>query len=231
MKTEIEMDNSKPREVGSMSVFSKRRIGWAVIRRGLLGVALLAVFLPAQAQEGGRQIGDRTAFFTDTGTEGCMRCHGGENMQVVGETPHGNLENPHTPYAQQGCESCHGPGSLHVSRARGGMGFPAMMVFDDRAPATDRNAACLDCHAETQGELEGMAWTGSVHDTDEITCGACHQLHTTENPLADRKKQADSCFDCHQETKKTHPRFESAGIVFDQLSCWDCHDVHQLEME
>ena len=214
-----------------MSEFSGLRNKWVIFACGLSGLTACLVFTPSDAQQAGRQVGDRTAIYTETGTEGCMRCHGGENMQVVGDTPHGDLDNPHSPYAQKGCESCHGPGSLHVSRARGGVGFPAMMVFDDRAPAADRNGACLDCHGESMEALEGMAWTGSAHDTDDITCGACHQLHTTDTPLADQKQQAKACFSCHQETEKTHPRFESAGIVFDQLSCWDCHDVHQLETE
>ena len=72
-----------------------------------------------------------TAHYTDAGSEGCLRCHGGDNMLVVMESAHGDQSNPHAPFAedQAGREACHGPGSLHVSRSRGGAGFPPLARF------------------------------------------------------------------------------------------------------
>ena len=78
------------------------------------------------------------------------------------------------------------------------------------------------------GELQGMEWTGSLHDTPRMTCSTCHELHTTSNPLANRDQQAENCATCHEDQITNHKRFESKGIVFDQLACSDCHDVHQL---
>jgi len=73
--------------------------------------------------------GQPEAQFTAEGAERCLNCHAGERMTIMAETAHGNSQDPHTPFAKQGCESCHGPGSLHVSRARGGRGFPAMITL------------------------------------------------------------------------------------------------------
>lgn len=170
-----------------------------------------------------------TAHYTDVGTEGCLTCHAGDNMTVMAETAHGDADDPHAPYAQQGCESCHGPGSLHVSRSRGGAGFPPLLRFRrDGDPVPDQLAACLDCHAQDMGETPAMAWTGSLHDTGRMTCSSCHQMHMTENLLATREQQVDNCGTCHGKQIDEHNRFESRGIVFDRLTCHTCHDVHQL---
>jgi len=197
---------------------------------GLSGlVLLLTVAGPtsAQAQES-RAV--PVAKFTEQGTERCMECHGGANMTLIAESAHGDKDNPHTPYAQKGCESCHGMGSLHVSRARGGAGFPDLIQFKRRGSTVERqNEACLDCHATDMGALEGMAWADSLHDTGRMTCGTCHTVHTTENAMANAAEQKQNCERCHEEEIASHPRFESKGIVFDKLACGNCHDVHQLE--
>lgn len=167
--------------------------------------------------------------FTEGGTQRCLKCHSSESMEVMAETPHGNVDNPHTPFAKQGCESCHGAGSLHVSRAAGGAGFPALLRFNDAGVVAEQTAACVGCHADEMGELEGMEWTGSVHDSEEITCVNCHKAHSTESPLTDKTLQRDSCAACHEDQIAAHPTFEDKGIVFDNLACFDCHDIHQLQ--
>ena len=188
---------------------------------------MLAVFSSAGAQKPGKV---PEAKFTEQGTERCLDCHGGEKMTLIADSPHGNKDNPHAPYAQRGCESCHGKGSLHVSRARGGAGFPDLIQFKRRGSSVqDQNAACLDCHSVDMGELEGMAFTGSLHDTGRMTCGTCHTIHTPENAMANTAEQKQTCARCHEEQIAAHPKFESKGIVFDKLTCGDCHDVHQLE--
>ena len=192
----------------------------------LIGVLALS-YIPSSVAQGSRSTA-ADAQFTPAGTESCLRCHGGENMAVMTETAHGNADDPHAPYAQQGCESCHGPGSLHVSRARGGAGFPALLRFGDKDTRQEQKAACLACHAKDMGTAEGMEWTGSLHDTPRMTCSSCHTLHSTDNPMATREQQAESCATCHADEITKHRRFESKGIVFDQLTCYDCHDVHQL---
>ena len=176
----------------------------------------------AQAQE---------AQYTEEGTERCLFCHGGENMTMIAQTAHGDLSNPDSPFAQRGCESCHGPGSLHVSRARGGRGFPAMLRFHSSEDVNRRNAAWTECHAQDMGDLPGIEWAGSAHDTLELTCDYCHDVHSLDNPMSDPVSQRETCADCHKKQITNHKRFESAGIVFDKLTCYDCHDVHQLIRE
>ena len=74
-----------------------------------------------------------------------------------------------------------------------------------------------------------MAFAGSLHDTSRITCGTCHQVHSTARPLATRDGQTANCARCHEQQVQDHPTFADKGISFDKLSCADCHDVHQLQ--
>ena len=182
---------------------------------------------PTAAQNAGKSSAPESQY-TAGGAERCLRCHAGERMMLMAETAHGHPDNPHTPFAGHGCEACHGPGSLHVSRARGGIGFPALIVFDDRDSVARQTGACMSCHGDDMGDLEGLEWTGSVHDTDDVTCINCHEVHRIDNPLQGQKPQLEACSACHAEQIENHRRFEDKGIVFDNLSCFDCHDVHQL---
>lgn len=195
------------------------RCGWLVLVLASTG----GTVLPAAAAE------VPVAHYTDQGAEGCMRCHAGDRMAVIAETAHGDAKNPYSPYAQSGCEACHGPGSLHVSRARGGAGFPALIRFGRGGdPPAVQLDACLACHAEPMGDVPGMSWSGSLHDTGRMTCSTCHEIHTGAHPLASREAQVASCGRCHKAQIDNHKRFEAKGIDIDRLTCFDCHDPHQL---
>lgn len=199
-----------------------RILSLLVLLAGFSQVLAMVIVLPALAQDVPK------ARYTEGGTERCMTCHGGEQIAVMAETAHGNSDDPHAPFAQKGCESCHGPGSLHVSRARGGAGFPAMTLFKRGEPVAKQNDACLACHAKDMGDLEGMEWSGSLHDTGRMTCVSCHKEHVKVDPITDAREQKKNCARCHEEQIEKHPVFEDKGIDFDKLTCFDCHDVHQL---
>ena len=199
--------------------------------RWLLAVALAACGLLGAANAAGEQGRIPEAHYTDGGADACMRCHAGDNMVVILETVHGDQTNPHAPFGenQAGCEACHGPGSLHVSRSRGGAGFPPLARFGRGGdPVEEQLGLCLGCHGEDMGEHPGMAFQGSLHDTGRMTCSSCHTIHTSENLLANREAQIENCSTCHAAQIESHSRFEGRGIVFDRLTCHDCHDVHQL---
>jgi DmsE family decaheme c-type cytochrome len=181
-----------------------------------------------------------TAQYTAEGTTGCLYCHDVERMRMIAKTPHGDKTNPDSPFARHGCESCHGPGSLHSTRSRRGHGRPPMINYgiDTTTPPRKQSHSCLaNCHEKKMGKLDAMQWKGSVHgnawiDADgkvkEMSCSNCHELHSEKDPMKDKQAQAKACYACHEKEEKEHPRFEDEAIAFDKLSCWDCHDVHQL---
>lgn len=205
----------------------------------LLAMWLLAVAASTPAQQSGKPAA-YTAQYTGDGAAACLFCHDVERMRLIAKTPHGDKKNPDSPFARHACESCHGPGSLHATRSRRGRGRPAMITYGENAktPPARRSVSCLaNCHEKQMGDLEGMEWKGSVHAspwTDdagkvrEMSCGSCHEVHEEHDPMDDKQAQTKICYACHKETEKKHPRFEDKAIAFDKLSCWDCHDVHQL---
>lgn len=180
------------------------------------------------AQDGARAQ-TRTASLTKDGTESCLRCHSGEKMRAIAASPHGDVDEEGSPAADHGCESCHGPGSIHISRAHGGRGFPPLTQFGRGQGASDRQEqlhACLGCHAmESMGERR-ITFIGSAHDRRTINCSTCHTAHAESDPISDQETQTATCSRCHRRHLAEHPRFEDKSIDFDSLSCATCHDVH-----
>jgi DmsE family decaheme c-type cytochrome len=171
----------------------------------------------------------RAPGFTKEGSKSCLRCHSGEKMRAISAGPHGDTEIKGTPASAHGCESCHGPGSIHVSRAHGGRGFPPLTEFgrgSRGSPRDEKLHACLSCHAdESMGEMQTV-FIGSAHDRPSTNCSNCHMLHAESDPMSDRETQTKTCSRCHRRDIKDHPRFEEKSIDFDALSCSTCHDVH-----
>jgi DmsE family decaheme c-type cytochrome len=217
-------------------VISKKQIIAIVLLFGLLSSVGFA------QQSEGKSPAKRTAQFTEEGSEACMVCHSGEKMRAIAASPHGNSDNPSAPLFKQGCEDCHGPGSIHVSRAHGGKGFPKMILFGGDPTVSERNEqvdTCLSCHTEDLGSTQAIEFRDSVHDKAQdkqgdkqiISCSNCHVIHTEFAAIREKEQQAAICYKCHEKTKAEHSRFEDKSIDFDALSCWDCHDVHKANAE
>lgn len=216
----------------SCGMTGRRWPGGIVVRGSGAMLALWMASLPFALNSSAQSArGDTEAQYVEGGAARCLICHGGERMRMVAATVHGDTDNPFTPYSNQGCQSCHGPGSLHVSRARGGIGFPAMLAFNGEEPPQRYNAACLSCHANDMGELSGMEWRRSIHDAGGISCIDCHQGHSVDDAMTERPQQVQVCATCHSGQIANHRRFENVGIVFDDLKCYNCHDVHQMIRE
>ena len=217
-----------------MRTTSKLTIGVLILTAG----SWLAT-TQSEAQDSSRSAAP-DAQFTSEGSERCLTCHAGESMTAVLDTPHGDATNPHTPFANYGCESCHGPGSWHISRARGGAGFPPLLGFHIEEATSDPDnidteaiaimtQACTNCHENDMGETPGLEWAGSVHAEGPVTCVSCHTgMHSANQPMTQREEQVAVCSGCHEQAIADHPRFERSGIMFDNLTCYECHDVHQL---
>ena len=111
---------------------------------------------------------------TYAGDQSCLGCH--EKEQAGYErSPHHWTADPRTPAAKQGCETCHGPGSLHVADADN---VRMLNNFKTMTPA-EINATCTTCHNRGEHAL----WDGSQHERRDVSCTSCHSLH---KPLSDR---------------------------------------------
>ena len=173
----------------------------------------------------------RTPSYTEGGAEDCLICHSGEKMRGVAQGPHGDTENPLTPFGQQQCESCHGACSIHISRAHGGKGYPPLTVFGHENGAAPRDVqieACSGCHAGEGGDIKTTQFHGTLHDKWIVNCASCHQVHVEADPVLNRRTQAGVCLNCHTEQKDEHPKVGKRIPDFDRMGCAGCHKVHRL---
>jgi predicted CXXCH cytochrome family protein len=203
-----------------------------MISRNPLLVCLVSLLttIPAAGQdpaEPPRQ--KRTPVLTEQGTVTCLRCHSGELMRAVQAGAHFTHSYASEVVATHLCESCHGPGSIHVSRAHGGKGFPPLIRFGrgaDSDPRERQLAACLACHGSGQSGAVVVNFIGSSHDRSAINCSTCHAAHTESDPMRQREQQASTCIRCHRSKMAKHPLIDGNAVEFDPAPCSACHDVH-----
>lgn len=221
--------------IANAAQFVADRLSWGLV------LTVTCLFISSAAAQPADSSGPKKMpEFTKGETSVCLYCHNVQRLEAILDTPHGSSENPDSPFVQHECESCHGPGSLHAKRLRLNQARSPMIQYgaESTTPFSRRSQTCLEnCHGKDLGELKGMEWNDSVHariwvdaegQEKEMSCANCHQLHEKHDSVKDKTQQAKICYKCHEKTEREHPRFEDKGIVFDRLTCWDCHDVHQL---
>jgi DmsE family decaheme c-type cytochrome len=153
------------------------------------------------------------------GSDTCLACHTGQGDSLKG-TQHAHARNPRTPIANQGCESCHGPGQAHVDDdAKGHMRKFAEMS------AAESSQACLTCH--NRGDHAG--WEGSAHDRRNVSCTSCHSVHNPQSAAHQlvRATETQVCASCHRlQVAKTERAVAHMPIREGKMSCSSCHNPH-----
>lgn len=150
------------------------------------------------------------------GMETCATCHEKE-VKDFKLTQHARIELPGEGerVEGQGCEACHGPGSLHVD-AGGGKG--KFIVNSGKKPE-----ACFQCHLDKNAEFS----LPHHHPLKEgkMTCADCHDPHGEDIHAPAGKFVArvnETCAQCHRE--QARPRvFEHEAL---REGCTTCHNVH-----
>ena len=152
------------------------------------------------------------------GDEKCLECHE-DKGKSYDESKHSRAQNPRTPAAGKGCESCHGPGQQHVEKdGEGGMTDPKEMK--PRAVSE----TCTSCHNRT----DHIAWDGGKHDSRNMSCVTCHSIHDAKSDHASLKTetQTETCVQCHRkEVNKVH-RTSHMPVREGKLECSTCHNPH-----
>lgn len=150
------------------------------------------------------------------GVEVCDECHA-DQVAGMRMNPHGQVADARTPFAGNGCETCHGPGTTHFD-AEGNCIISLRGKFGESVEM--RNDICLGCHT---GDM--MHWPGSTHESEDLACTSCHGIHTPSGVL-ERTTQAEVCYRCHQDIRAQTYRLSAHPIRDGKVVCSDCHNSH-----
>lgn len=183
----------------------------------VLGLCAMVVFIASCASISRTQIIPPTipgAKFV--GMDACADCHE-KTVKNFARSSHARVNAKSGKLAgMSGCESCHGPASLHVD------------ADDKDKKATIVNpgksaAQCFRCHFDKEIEFH-LPYTHPVLQ-GKITCSDCHDPHGSDA----RKPKGlaiarinDTCMECHREQARTHV-YEHEAL---REGCVTCHNAH-----
>lgn len=150
---------------------------------------------------------------TFIGSQSCAECH--ENITREFPTASHARLRAHGPNAQNiGCESCHGPGSLHAQSG----GERNTIINPDRSPEV-----CFQCHLDMKARFN-LAHSHPVHD-GKVSCSDCHDPHhgsAIKGGGFNLTTETDTCTKCHVAQRGPFV-FEHEAV---REGCTTCHDPH-----
>ena len=151
----------------------------------------------------------------------CTRCHDANEKKPilsVHRTRHGAASQP-------GCQACHGSSRAHVLHADDSASRPPPeFVFSgaQRSPPEIQNRTCLNCHKAGKR----LHSAGSAHQTNDLTCASCHEVHAPADKVLAKETQREVCFACHKTQRAQVHYLSTHGIANGKLACADCHNPH-----
>lgn len=148
---------------------------------------------------------------TFVGSNKCSQCHE-DVSHGFHDATHSKLIADGGKGTEVGCESCHGPASLHV-KSGGGIGT----IINPTAET------CYNCHLDKRGEF-ALPNSHPVA-SGKMSCSDCHNLHSGD-AIAERGTNLaalnESCVKCH--TSQLGPYvFEHEAS---REGCTVCHNPH-----
>jgi predicted CXXCH cytochrome family protein len=156
------------------------------------------------------------------GSESCIECHEAE-YKYFELTDHASVtiditdEEAEAGQAE-GCEACHGPGSLHLEDV------------EDKSKIirADAETACFNCHLDVKGKF--MLLHHHPVPEGRMFCYDCHDMHGSDVRATGGKMllgagllgRDEKCFTCHKEMKGPFI-FEHDAM---REGCAVCHNPH-----
>ncbi len=145
------------------------------------------------------------------GSKACAECHE-DVTSGFHDATHAKLMTDGANAANIGCESCHGPGSIHVKTG----GESGTIVNPNLNPDT-----CFQCHLDKRGEFA----LPNSHPMGNVTCNDCHESHKGDAILGGGTKLMaanETCLKCHEAQRGPYV-FEHEAL---RDNCTACHNPH-----
>jgi DmsE family decaheme c-type cytochrome len=155
-----------------------------------------------QREPTAQKIGDQT----------CVSCHP-QQGQALSRTVHRDV---------LGCESCHGPGSLHIGQPPLHIAGPKQLLA---MSTLGQSEMCLECRPPLV-----PAWPGANHSV--LACFQCHSdvVHFApkkgERPPRAFLRQDAFCDQCHAADTADFRQIFHHPVPEGQMTCAACHNVH-----
>ena len=206
--------------------FLRHLFVWSVLLGlGCAGASLTLAAEPAKPTEAAKDL-------VLKGDAKCTGCHDESDeakptmlelhpsVLAIGKTPHGVRGDSRTPT----CTDCHGDSDKHRTFRGSGDQPKTDRVFgkNTETPALERNQACLACHKGG----ERTHWEASQHANQDVACTSCHQVHTQNDKVRDKRTQPEVCFTCHKEQRVDSRKMSHHPILEGKVVCSDCHNSH-----
>jgi len=152
------------------------------------------------------------------GSADCSDCHEKITKNFSTAT-HAKLHIPGEDDTEIGCESCHGPGSVHTDIG-GGYNNPGSITIVNPRKSPE---VCLQCHLDARGAFS----LPNHHPVMEgqISCVDCHDPHqgpALRSGGTALLAQNDVCTECHTDQRGPYG-FEHEAV---RDGCTTCHDPH-----
>lgn len=194
-----------------------------------LGVAYLFFFLLSWGSKSSQsqEVPKLTAQATYIGSEQCLTCHE-DVLKTYQHTIHYKIaQDPRNELEEKGCESCHGPGSLHMEDPPN-HDYHISFGKKSKTSIEEQNKACLQCHQKTH-----LGWQGSIHETKDLACATCHHIkeNITDRFLLTKANQSDLCGSCHMAQRAKTLKAYHMSVRDGKLECSSCHNPHGTATE
>jgi len=151
---------------------------------------------------------------TFVGSDTCSQCHEDLTRNFVTAT-HARLTTRGTNAVNIGCESCHGPGSVHVESG----GAAHTILNPSRDPST-----CFQCHLDKRGQFQ-LPYAHPVLAGNRVSCADCHNPHrgpAVKGGGISLLAENETCTACHTAQRGPFV-FEHEAM---REGCTICHNPH-----
>jgi predicted CXXCH cytochrome family protein len=147
------------------------------------------------------------------GDKNCAECH--QNVTKDFHTAaHHRLKAEGLNASEMGCESCHGPGSVHSESG----GARHTIINPKRDSET-----CFTCHMDMKARF--AAQHHHPVENGKVSCSDCHNPHkgdAIKGGGTSMMAQSDTCVQCHAAQRGPFV-FEHEAV---REGCTTCHDPH-----